>query len=168
MPPLRAFEIFRTLARYRVEFIVIGGYSLAAHGYIRATKDVDIFPEPSRGNRRHLMAALNAMGATVAGLEDFEANEVPVELDLDGLEGAGNWIRRTDFGRLDVMQYVRAIDSYAQLREGAFRPEIPGLDSEDTPLFCGYDDLIAMKRDAGRPQDIIDIDALEQARMKPG
>ena len=41
-PPLRALELMETLLRHGVEFVVIGGFSLAAHGYVRGTKDLDI------------------------------------------------------------------------------------------------------------------------------
>ena len=164
MPPLRAFDIFRTLGRHGVECVVIGGYAMAAHGYIRGTKDVDIYPEPSRDNLQRLMAALEEMEATVGGLEDFERREVPVALDVDGLALGGNWILSTKFGRLDVMQYIRVLENYEPLRDAAFRPQIPGLAAEDTPLFSGYDDLIAMKRDAGRDLDRVDIAELERAR----
>jgi len=164
MPPLEAFEIFRTLAAHGVDYVVIGGYSLAAHGVIRGTKDVDIYPEPSRANLTRLLAALKAMEAEIADIEDFEPGEWPVQLDLDGLAGGGNWVLRTRYGRLDVMQWLTVVDDYAALRADGIKPTIPGLDESDTPLFAGLDDLVAMKRAAGRDQDLIDIAELERAR----
>jgi hypothetical protein len=164
MPPLQAFEIFRTLAAHAVDYVVIGGYSLAAHGVIRGTKDVDIYPEPSRANLKRLLAALTAMDAVIAEIEDFEPREWPVQLDLDGFAGRGNWVLRTRYGRLDVMQWLAVVDDYAALRADAVRPTIPGLDASATPSFAGLDDLVAMKRAAGRDQDLIDIAELERAR----
>jgi hypothetical protein len=164
MPPLQAFEIFRTLAAHGVDYVVIGGYSLAAHGVIRGTKDVDIYPEPSRANLERLLAALKAMDAAVADIEDFEPREWPVQLDLDGLAGRGNWVLRTRYGRLDVMQWLAVVDDYAALRGDAVKPVIAGLGESETPRFAGLDDLVAMKRAAGRDQDLIDIAELERAR----
>jgi hypothetical protein len=164
MPPLQAFEIFRTLAAHGLDYVVIGGYALAAHGVIRGTKDVDIYPDPRRANLKRLLAALQAMDAVVAGIEDFESREWPVRLDLDELAQRGNWVLRTRYGRLDVMQSLEGIGDYATLRAEAVKPAIPGLDERETPWFAGLDDIVAMKRAAGRDQDLIDIAELERAR----
>src|SRR5437773_866032 len=53
--PLRAYQVLATLREHHVEFVVIGGIALAAHGYIRGTKDVDIVPEPSPENLQRLL-----------------------------------------------------------------------------------------------------------------
>lgn len=160
-PPLRALDLLATLTQHGVDFVVIGGYSLAAHGYVRGTKDVDIVPEPSRPNLQRLLAALEAMDAGHLAAGDFEPDELP-ELTLDNLEEGGNWLLRTRFGRLDVMQYVEGARSYDKLRNGAVIPELPGF--EQPPRFAGYDDLIAMKQAAGREEDMRDIAELERAR----
>jgi hypothetical protein len=161
-PPLRALELLSALQANGVEFVVIGGFSLAAHGYVRGTKDVDIVPEPSRENLGRLLAALHELEAEPIAIGEFKSKEMPLPLDLDGLSQGGNWLLRTRFGRLDVMQHVHGMTSYAKLRAGAIRPEIPPLD--DAPPFAGYDDLIAMKQAAGRDQDLIDIGELVRAR----
>ena len=162
MPPLRAPDLLRTLHRHGVEFVVIGGFALAAHSVARATKDLDIVPEPSAANLRRLLAALTDLEAAPAALEDFEANEI-LELSLENLELGGNWILRTSYGRLDVMQYVQGIRDYRRLRAEAVRPEIETIDEPTS--FAGLDDLIAMKTAAGRDQDLIDIDTLERSRQ---
>jgi hypothetical protein len=159
MPPLQAPDLLRTLKRHGVEFVVIGGFSLAAHSVARATKDIDIVPNPARANLRRLLAALEELDAEPSALDDFEPNEI-LDLTLENLELGGNWILRTRFGRLDVMQYVEGARDYEQLRSGAVEPEIEML--EDHILFAGFDDLIAMKAAAGRDQDLIDIDSLQR------
>jgi hypothetical protein len=161
MPPLKAPDLLRTLHRHGVEFVVIGGFSLAAHSVARATKDLDIVPEPSLANLRRLLAALEDLEAAPDALEAFGPEEI-LELSLENLELGGNWILRTRYGRLDVMQYVEGIRDYARLREGAIQPEIEMLD--EPTMFAGLDDLIAMKTAAGRDQDLIDIDTLERSR----
>jgi hypothetical protein len=161
MPPLKASDLLRTLKRHDVDFVVIGGFSLAAHSAARATKDLDIVPDPSRANLRRLLAALQELDAAPSALDDFEPNEV-LELNLENLELGGNWILRTRFGRLDVMQHVEGVRDYRRLREGAIQPQIEML--EEDVMFAGLDDLIAMKTAAGRDQDLIDIDMLERSR----
>lgn len=165
MPPLRAPDLLRTLHRRGVEFVVIGGFALAAHSVARATKHLDIVPEPSAANLRRLLAALTDLEAAPAALNDFEPNEI-MELSLENLELGGNWILRTSYGRLDVMQYVQGIRDYRRLRADAVIPEIEAIDKPT--LFAGLDDLIAMKAAAGRDQDLIDIDTLERSRHRTG
>jgi hypothetical protein len=160
--PLRPYELLRALLDNGVEFIVIGGFSLAVHGYVRATKDIDIVPEPSRKNLARLMTALESLGAQPTPLVDFEPEEMPVQLDVDGLSNGGNWILNTDRGRLDVMQWASGMRPYPQLREAAVGEEIE--QAGGRVWFAGIDDLIAMKQAAGRPQDLIDIAELERAR----
>lgn len=164
MPPLQVFEMFGVLAEHGVDYVVIGGYSLAAHGVIRATKDLDIVPAPGRDNLEKLVGALQELDAQPIGVDDFRADELPVRLDLDGLLAGGNWILRTRSGRLDLMQWVAGVRDYESLRAGAVKPSIPGLDPATTPLFAGLDDLVAMKRAAARPQDLLDIAELERAQ----
>ena len=120
MPPLRAPDLLRALHRHRVEFVVIGGFALAAHAVARATKDLDIVPEPSKANLRRLLTALTELDAAPAALEDFEPNEI-LELSLENLELGGNWILHTSCGRLDVMQYVEGVRDYRRLRDTRYR-----------------------------------------------
>jgi hypothetical protein len=64
------------------------------------------------------------------------------------------------------MQEIAGVKGYEQLREGAVELEVPGLDA--TVFASGLDDLIAMKRAAGREQDLLDIADLERARGRSG
>jgi hypothetical protein len=161
-PPLQPLELFRVLHEHAVEYVVIGGFSLAAHGVVRGTKDVDVFPAPDRDNLAKLAAALDDLEARVHGMDDFEPKEFPAGLDTDGLSAGGNFVLSTRYGRLDVMQDVSGIKGWEQVRDGAVAFDVPGL--EHAPLFAGLDDLVAMKRAAGRDQDLIDIADLERAR----
>jgi hypothetical protein len=159
MKPLDALTLLRALRDHDVDFVVIGGFSLAAHGYVRGTKDVDIVPNPAIGNLRRLAEALRALKAEVA-LGDL-AGELGLEPDEAGLAGGGNWVLETVHGRLDVMQDVPGSPGYGALRARAVLHVVP--DAGPVP-FAGLDDLIAMKRAAGRPQDLIDIAELERSR----
>ncbi len=155
MTVLRPLELMRALAEHDVEFLVIGGVAVAAHGYVRGTKDVDIIPSPSRENLERLLDALDALDAAQdAG--DLRPEELPVELDLEALAGGGNWFLTTRHGRLDVMQSVEGARSYADLRAAAV--------VRDGIAYVGLDDLIAMKQAAGRDLDLVDIRALQEAR----
>ena len=152
---LRPAQLLAALRHHGVGFVVIGGYSLAAHGYIRATKDVDIVPDPAQENLARLAVALRDLEAQV-DIGDLDAGELGIEPDEHGLGAGGNWVLRTRFGRLDVMQDVPGLRDYDQLRAGA----VPV--GED--LYAGYDELISMKVASGRDEDLRDIAALEAAR----
>jgi len=56
LQPLRLLQVLR---EHDVEFLVIGGVAVAAHGFVRGTKDVDIIPEPSSANLDQLLVALD-------------------------------------------------------------------------------------------------------------
>jgi hypothetical protein len=161
--PPRFFELLRVLREYEVEFVLIGGFAVGLHGYVRATKDIDIVPAPDPENLSRLWNALTDLEAQPAELEDFRPEEMPVELSLEALiEGGGNWALYTRLGRLDVMQWVKGIDSYDALRANAQRVDEPSIGH---PIWvAGRDDLVSMKEAAGRDIDRIDITALRMAQ----
>jgi hypothetical protein len=146
------------MAAHRVEFVVIGGFSVAAHGVVRATKDLDIVPEPSAANRQRLAAALTELHAEV-DLAHLAADELGILPDEKGLAAGDNWVLQTIHGRLDVMQDVPGLRSWEQLRAGAVL--------RNGVLYAGYEQLVSMKSAAGREQDLTDIAALRAARGEP-
>ena len=160
--PLDAALILRTLIAHEVEFLLIGGLAVAAHGFTRGTKDVDVVPAPGRENRRRLYAALSELHAKPVELGELRPEELPVQFAPEGLDEGGNWALSTDAGRVDLMQWIPGIDrGYDQLLPGAITDEVPGV---GPVRFAGYDDLLTMKRAAGRPQDTVDLDQLERIR----
>jgi hypothetical protein len=160
--PPRFFDLLRLLREREVEFVLIGGFAVALHGYVRATKDIDIVPDPSRENLTRLWHLLAEIEARPAELLEFRPREMPVSFSLDGLvEGGGNWALYTSLGRLDVMQSVEGIDGYHELRANAERVDEPSIGH---PIWvASVDDLISMKEAAGRDIDRIDITALRMA-----
>lgn len=147
--PLDPEPLLRVLVDNEVDLIVVGGYAVAAHGHVRATKDIDICPDPADANLRRLAAAL-----------------AELEADPIGLEIGGNWTLMTRYGRLDVMQHLDGLGEdgggWAELRPHAVTRTFLGHEC----LFCSYEDLIRMKQGAGRPQDKIDVESLKAARRE--
>jgi hypothetical protein len=163
--PLQLEPLLGSLAHHEVAFIVIGGYAVAAHGFVRATKDVDICPDPDPENLNRLAQALSDLEAEPIGLEEF-AGEFDLEPDLEGLKAGGNWTLSTRYGRLDVMQHIQGLGTdgggWQELAARAVTRSFLGYEC----LFCSYEDLIKMKRAAGRPQDEIDVNSLKAARSE--
>lgn len=156
-------EIFRALAEATIDYVLIGGLAVGAHGAGRATRDVDICPNPSTANLRRLADLLVEIGAVDLDAEEFEPDELPAH-DFEGLHAGGNLRLRTRLGDLDVMQYVKPFgdNTWAVLNKH----------SEERRPFghrlrvCDYETLIQMKRAAGRSQDRIDIENLKAARRE--
>ena len=165
--PLDPEPLLSALIDHRVDFIVVGGYAVAAHGHVRATKDIDICPDPVNDNLERLAAALIELEAEPIGLEEFAAaDEFDLAPDVEGLGLGGNWILMTKHGRLDVMQHLAGLGEDGGGWEELVRHAIMRNFLGHECLFCSYEDLLRMKRGAGRPQDAIDIESLKAARSE--
>jgi hypothetical protein len=163
--PLRPERLLATLMAHQIDFVILGGYAVAAHGFARATKDIDICPDPTEANLERLALALAELEAMPIGLDEF-AGEFDLRPDSEGLKMGGNWTLMTTHGRLDVMQtfsFDKGADgegTYEDLVSHAVERDFLGHRSR----FCSYDDLLRMKRAAGRAQDKVDIESLKAAR----
>lgn len=160
--------LLAALVRGGVDFIVVGGYAVAAHGFPRATKDIDICPDPSDPNLRRLAAVLAELEAELIGMEEFTATaEFDLKPNLQGLEMGGNWVLLTKHGRLDVMQHLDGLGEdgggWKELKPHAVTRTFLGHQC----LFCSYEDLVRMKAAAGREQDQVDLTTLAAQRHQP-
>lgn len=157
--PLEAGSLLAALTRGGVKFIVIGGLAVGAHGYPRATKDIDIVPEPSRENFERLAGVLSELDYEIIGGEEFEAEEL-VHPDVQGLLDGESWVLRTRFGRLDILQHLEPEVEYSALDLDAIEDEVFGT----SVRFCGYRHLVAMKEAASRDQGLVDHSRLRANR----
>jgi hypothetical protein len=78
-------DILSCLSDEGVEFIVVGAYALAAHGFPRATGDIDIWVRNNAENARGVLRALAKFGAPVSSLseDDFTAPDRVVQLGVE-------------------------------------------------------------------------------------
>lgn len=139
---LDANVLLRSLVEFDVDFVVIGGLAVAAHGYVRATKDLDIVLQPDNANRQRLVEALKSLDTN------------PIDHDV-----------RTRAGRIKILASVAGVETYGELRERVFEIDLPTV---GRVLFAGYDDLVAMKCASGREADQQDLARLEDARRGCG
>lgn len=149
-------RMLAVLDAHGVDFIVIGGVAVIAHGYPRLTIDVDILPSPDRGNLARLAAALRELGAHAVG---SHGEPLPLDLSHPDSLAVGNYFLSTDAGALDLFNGPHPdLKRYRRLAGDAIDVRLEGL----TMRIVSKDDLLAMKREAGRPKDLADIAALTE------
>jgi hypothetical protein len=159
-PPEPVFDPRRmllALAEHGVDFVVVGGVAVQTHGHGRYTRDLDVAPRPDLLNLSRLGEALASLGARLLRASG------PVDVtDPQLLKRAPLVPLMTVYGRLDLLN-VAVIKggprSYDELRERAVETPIDG----STVAVAGLDDLIRMKRAAGRDLDVQDIGALTRS-----
>ncbi len=149
-----ALEMFRVLSERDVRFVTVGGIAVQAHGGNRMTRDLDIVVATSSDNLDQLAAALARLDARILGPEDQRSTEVP---SASMLAASDQWHLVTIHGRLDVLTLPAHLGSFEEVRNRAI--EVP-LGDLIIPI-AHLDDLIKMKRAAGRPQDLADVELLE-------
>lgn len=155
--------LFEALAEAEIDYVLVGGFAVAAHGRIRASEDLDICPGPTRENLERLADFLVEVEASNLDADEFNEGEL-VPHDSDGLSQGGNFRLRTRLGKFDVLQHLepfgektwKTLDKNAEPRE-VFGHRI---------RVCGYEDLIEMKTAAGRPIDRSDIADIKAARRE--
>ncbi len=133
----------------KVEFLVIGGYAVAYYDRPRYTKDIDLWINPAPANVQAACKALSSFGAPpniVNGLRNAREDEIV-------------WLGSPPL-RIDLLQSVGGI----RFEEAWPRRSLAQWDDVEVPMI-GIDDLIASKRAAGRPQDLVDIVNLERVKL---
>ena len=155
-PELRVGALLRALTQGGVDFVVIGGIAAVAHGSLQITQDLDISYAGDEANLARLGTVLVALGATLAGVTD----DVPFVPDGRTLRHVRVLTLNTSDGSLDLLAEPDGSGGYAHLRANAIEATVAGA----TVRIAGLEDLIAMKKAAGRPKDQIYIEELEAIR----
>lgn len=143
-------DLLAEFVEEKVEFMVIGGYAVAYYDRPRYTKDIDLWINPAPTNIDAASRALTSFGAPphiVNALRNAREDEIV-------------WLGSPPL-RMDFLQGVAGI----RFEEAWQRRETVRWDDVDVPMI-GIDDLIASKRAAGRPQDIVDVDNLERVKLE--
>jgi hypothetical protein len=173
--PLDAGELAVTLNRHAVDYVVIGGVALQAHGHVRTTQDLDVVAAWTPENVQRLAGALRELGAKLRGVD---ADLLGIDLGSpEDLYQGGSFLTRTRHGDLDVFavdQTQGAPQSYEDLRARAIPVEVRGI----ALLIAHPEHLIRMKTaaaafrdrpEAKRRQDLDDIAVLNRVlEQDPG
>lgn len=154
----RPEQLLRLLVEHEVRFIVIGGFAAQAHGSPSLTGDLDIVPSWDGENLRRIAVILVDIAAVRHGLPT-DAPQMP-QLDVRTLRAGSVFTLNSRFGRLDLLANPDPGLDYETLRRNAIEVEPFGV----PVLAAGLDDLIAMKRAAGRPKDRVELEILGALR----
>jgi hypothetical protein len=149
-----ARELFRALARHEVDYVIIGGIAIQAYGGQRVTRDLDVVIATSTENVARLAAALADLDARILGPSGERSRSVP---SASLLGSSDQWHLVTDHGLLDVLTLPAHLGSFDDVRARAHEVALGEL---SVPI-AHRDDLLRMKRAAGRPQDLADVRLLE-------
>jgi len=138
-------EMLQYLVAEDVKFLLMGAYALAAHGYPRATMDIDVWVMPSPDNAAAVLRAVRRFGAPLHGLtiadlqkDDtiFQIGVAPRRIDI--ITGASG------------LHFEDAFTRSAEINIEGIQVRIPSID-----------DLIRNKKASGRTKDLADAEALE-------
>jgi len=144
-----------------LEFVIVGGLAARLYGSSRLTHHVDIVPDLDKRAWRRTVACIVSSGGRPRIPESVERISDP--------ELVSRWVAekrmralsfRSEDGSVEIDLLVAESPRFRELRDRATRVELRGV----TYFVASLDDLIAMKRAAGRPQDRLDLEELERIR----
>ena len=140
--------LIKSLKEHRVRFVIIGATAFPVHGYARATLDFDIFIEPEENNARRTWNALQGFG--------YDVTDITIEDLLTK--------------KLLIRQYTLEADIHPFVKGVTFKQvwknKVKAKFGETYAWFSSLNDLIKMKRAAGRPKDLEDLKYLNKLKKK--
>jgi hypothetical protein len=148
------FRILRTLNEHNLQYVLIGGLAANMWGSDQITLDVDICYSRDQDNIRVLVNALKALEAHLRGWPEG----VPEFIDERTFRLGDTMTFRTKFGDFDCLGTPSGTDGYVDLVTHAKTMRI---DEDVTVMVASIDDIIRMKRTAGRAKDLNAVESLK-------
>lgn len=138
-------DLLHALSAEKVKFLLVGAYALAAHGYPRATMDIDIWVKPDPANAAAVLRSLERFGAPLQNLshEDLEKADTVFQIGVAPR-------------RIDILTGVSGLEF-----DATFRNAIEVRIDDVLLRIPSTADLIQNKRASGRTRDLADAEALE-------
>jgi len=141
-------ELLLTFNAHDVEYLIVGAHALAAHGHVRATKDMDVWIRPERTNAQNVIQALTDFGAPLSDLtvDDLSTKDTIFQIGLPPL-------------RIDIITDIDGVEF-----EDAW-PDRVATSFGGVPAFViSLHHLITNKKTAARLQDLADVQQLEPTK----
>lgn len=151
--PIRALKTFR---HHGVRFVLIGGFAGRLWGSTTLTNDLDVCYARDRKNLRALASALQELEAQLRGAP----KNLPFRLDAETLAAGDHFTFTTSAGNLDCLGTPAGSEGFVDLVRAASEMDLGDV---RVPV-AALEDLIRMKRAAGRPKDRIELEVLTALR----
>ena len=151
-------EIIKTLEKEKVKYAVIGGVAVVLHGYVRFTADIDLIIDFSEENVGRFVSAIDALnfrpGVPIDPMDIADGEKRKAWIRVKNAKVITFYNRRQPSLQIDVLltknlSQIRSI----RMKFGDFGISV-----------IAYDDLLKMKKETGRPTDLIDIERLREIR----
>lgn len=142
-------EFLRLLNSESVEYLLIGGYAVGCHGYVRYTDDIDFWVAITDENIQRLRDVLIRFG--------FSATTLPSPFFTDAVQVLRIGRRPN---KLELFSTIPGV-SFAACYQ---RRQTVTLDDGLAISVLSYDDLVSSKLASARPKDLADVDELKKAR----
>jgi len=150
-------QLLEQLVEAEVRFVLVGGLAVNAWGYLRATRDLDVVPDPAPDNLAKLDSLLRGLGGKVdVGGRFLDSSAIGTFLRT-----GDRALVLTELGQVDVLQGLPQIPRFEELEEQAKDVDLDGLSIR----VCSLEHLLEMKRVSDRPRDRDDLEALEAAQQ---
>lgn len=139
-------DMLSLFAEKKVDFILVGAYALAAHGYVRATMDIDFWVKPEKQNAERVYEVLELFGAPLeeVSMEDFEREDVVFQIGVEPR-------------RIDILTSLSGLE-YDEAIKNSVMKEMEGRMIK----ILSIKDQIRNKKASGRLKDLADAEELEK------
>jgi len=145
-------EFLGALNGRSVRYLVVGAHAVAFHARPRATKDLDVYIDPTPANAKRLLAALG----------DFFGGAVPAYAASEVIDPSTIIQLGVAPVRIDLLPRLEGVESFSK----AWRRRRAGLFGKVPTHYLSLDDLVAAKTAANREQDRADLVSLRRARAR--
>ena len=139
-------ELLLTFNAHDVEYLIVGAHALAAHGHVRATKDLAVWARPDVKNGERILNALSDFGAPLSDLTaaDLSRKETVFQIGLPPL-------------RIDILTDIDGVDF-----DDAWPDRLQTVFGGVPAFVISRHHLIANKTAAARLQNLADVQGLER------
>jgi predicted nucleotidyltransferase len=141
-------DLLKLLNDHKVKYVIIGATAFPVHGYVRATLDIDIFIEATAENGARILQALSDFGYDVADLTMEDVLEKKILIREYAVE-------------TDIHPFVKGTTF-----QEVWRTRIKEKYGKTPTYFANLENLIKMKKAAGRVKDLEDLKYLERLLQK--
>ncbi len=148
--------ILKSLTEAEVEFVIIGGVAITAHGSAYLTQDLDFCYLRTSENLKNIVEALSEFSPRFRGFPE----NLPFNFDISTLRNGTNFTFKTQIGDVDLLGEVAGVGNYKDVFESSEFKELFGFQVRVLTI----DGLIKAKTAAGRTKDLLVLPELEALR----